>query len=48
MKSESKPRSNDVTRCDDYSVVEYSKRVKKFDSPRYLGLNSLELTKLQM
>ena len=48
MKSISKPTFKNITRYKDYSQIEYIKKKTKHDSPVYVGVTILELSKLHM
>ena len=48
MKSVSKPTFKNITRYRDYSQIEYIKKKIKYDSPVYLGVTILEISKLHM
>ena len=48
MKSISKPTFKNITRYKDYSQIEYIKKRIVYDSPVYVGVNILELSKLHM
>ena len=48
MKSVSKPTFKNITRYRDYSQIEYIKKKKEYDSPVYVGVTILELSKLHM
>ena len=48
MKSVSKPKFKNITRYRDYSQKEYIKKWKKNNSPVYVGVTILELSKLHM
>ena len=48
MKSISKPTFKNITRCKDYSQIEYIKKKIEYDSPVYVGVTLLELIKLHM
>ena len=47
-KSVSKPTFKNLTRYRDYSQIEYIKKKIEFDSPVYVGVTILELSKLHM
>ena len=47
MKSVSKPTFKNITRYRDYSQIEYIKKIE-YDSPVYVGVTILELSKLHM
>ena len=46
MKSVSKPTFKNITRYRDYSQIEYIKKKIEYDSPVYVGVTILELSKL--
>ena len=48
MKSISKPTFKNITRYKDYSQIEYIKKKIEYDSPVYVGVTVLELSKLHM
>ena len=48
MKSISKPTFKNITRYKDYSQMEYIKKKIEYDSPVYVGVTILELSKLHM
>ena len=48
MKSVSKPTFRNITRYRDYSQIEYIKTKTEYDSPIYIGVTILELSKLHM
>ena len=48
MKSISKPTFRNITRYRDYSQIEYIKKKIEYDSPVYVGVTILELSKLHM
>ena len=48
MKSISKPTFKNITRYKDYSQIEYIKKKIENDSPVYVGVTILELSKLHM
>ena len=48
MKSVSKPTIKNITRYRDYSQLEYIKKKIEYDSPVYVGVTILELSKLHM
>ena len=48
MKSISKPTFKNITRYNDYSQIEYIKKKMEYDSPVYVGVTILELSKLHM
>ena len=48
MKSKSKPTFKNTTRYKDYSQIEYIKKRIEYDSPVYVGVTILELSKLHM
>ena len=48
MKSVSKPTFKNITRYRDYSQIEYVKKKIEYDSPVYVGVTILELSKLHM
>ena len=48
MKNISKPTFKNKTRYKDYSQIEYIKKRKEYDSPVYVGVTILELSKLYM
>ena len=48
LKSISKPTYKNVSSYKDYSQIEYIKKEKEFDSPVYLGVTILELSKIHM
>ena len=48
MKSVSKPTFKKITRYRDYSQIEYTKKKIEYDSPIYVGVTILELSKLHM
>ena len=48
MKSISKPTFKNITRYKDYSQIEYIKKQIKYDSPVYVDVTILELSKLHM
>ena len=48
MKSISKPTSKIITRYKDYSQIEYIKKKIEYDSPVYVEVTMLELSKLHM
>ena len=48
MKSISKPTFKNITRYKDYSQIEYIKKKIEYDSPVYVGVTILELSKLHM
>ena len=48
MKSVSKPTFKNITRYRDYSQIEYMKKKIEYDSPVYVGVTILELSKLHM
>ena len=48
MKSISKPAFKNITRYRDYSQIEYIKKKIEYDSPVYVGVTILELSKLHM
>ena len=48
MKSVSKPTFKNITRYRDYSQIEYIKKKIEYDSPVYVGVTILELSKLHM
>ena len=48
MKSISKPTFKNITRYKDYSQIEYIKKKLKHDSPVYVGVTILEISKLHM
>ena len=48
MKSVSKPTFRNITRYRDYSQIEYIKKKIECDSPVYVGVTILELSKLHM
>ena len=48
MKSVSKPTFNNITRYRDYSQIEYIKKKIEYDSPVYVDVTILELSKLHM
>ena len=48
MKSVSKPTFKKITRYRDYSQIEYIEKKIKYDSPVYVGVTILELSKLHM
>ena len=48
MKSISKPAFKNITRCNDYSQIEYIKKKIEYDSPVYVGVTILELSKLHL
>ena len=48
MKSVSKPTFKNITRYRDYSQMEYIKKKIEYDSPVYVGVTVLELSKLHM
>ena len=48
MKSISKPTFKNITRYRDYSQIEYIKKKIEYDSPVYVGVTILELSKLHM
>ena len=47
MKSVSKPTFKNITRYRDFSQIEYIKKIE-YDSPVYVGVTILELSKLHM
>ena len=48
MKSISKPTFKNITRYKDYSQMQYIKKKIEYDSPVYIGVTILELSKLHM
>ena len=48
MKSVSKPTFKNITRYKDYSQKEHIKKKIEYDSPVYVGVTILELSKLHM
>ena len=48
MKSVSKPSFKNITRYRDYSQIEYIKKKIEYDSPVYVGVTILELSKFHM
>ena len=48
LKSISKPTFKNITRYKDYSQIEYLKKKIECDSPVYVGVTILELSKLHM
>ena len=48
LKSVSKPTLKKITRYRDYSQIEYIKKKIEYDSPVYVGVTILELSKLHM
>ena len=48
MKSITKPTFKNITRYKDYSQFEYIKKKIEYDSPVYVGVTILELSKLRM
>ena len=48
MKRVSKPTFKNITRYRDYSQIEYIKKKIEYDSPVYVGVTILELSKLHM
>ena len=48
MKSISKPTFKNITIYKDYSQIEYTKIKIEYDSPVYVGVTILELSKLHM
>ena len=48
MKSISKPTIKNIARYKDYSQIEYIKKKIEYDSPVYVGVTILELSKLHM
>ena len=48
MKSMSKPTFKNITRYKGYSQIKYLKKKIEYDSPLYVGVTILELSKLQM
>ena len=48
MKNVSKPTFENITRYRDYSQIEYIKKKIEYDSPVYVGVTILELSKLHM
>ena len=48
MKSISKPTFKNITRYKDYSQIEYIKKKMEYNSPIYVGVTILELSKLHM
>ena len=48
MKSVSKTTFKNITRYRDYSQMEYIKKKIEYDSPVYVGVTILELSKLHM
>ena len=48
MKSISKPTFKNITRYRDYSQIEYIKKKIEYDSPVYVGVTILKLSKLHM
>ena len=48
MKSINKPTFKSITRYKNYSQIEYIKKKIEYDSPVYVGLTILELSKLHM
>ena len=48
MKIVSKPTFKNITRYKDYSQIEYIKKKMEYDSPVYLIVTILELSKLHM
>ena len=48
MKTVCKPTCNNKTRCNDHILIEFSKRLKEYDSLVYLGVTIIELSKLHM
>ena len=48
MKSVSKPTFKNITRYRDYSQIEYIKKKIEYDSPVYVGVTILELSKLHI
>ena len=48
MKSISKPTFKNITRYKDYSQIEYMKKRIEYDSPVYVGVTIVELSKLHM
>ena len=48
MKSISKPTFKNITRYRDYSQIEYIKKKIEYDSPIYVGVTILKLSKLHM
>ena len=48
MKSVSKPTFKNIIRYKDYSQIEYIKKKVEYDSPLYVGVTILELSKLHM
>ena len=48
MKRVSKPTFKKITRYRDYSQIEYIKEKIEYDSPVYVGVTILELSKLHM
>ena len=48
MKRISKPTFKNITRYKDYSQIEYIKKKIEYDSPVYVGVTILELSKLHM
>ena len=48
MKSISKPTFKNITRYKDYSQIEYIKKKIEYDSPVYVGVTILELSKLHI
>ena len=48
MKSISKPTFKNITRYTDYSQIEYIKRKIEYDSPVFVGVTILELSKLHI
>ena len=48
MKSISKPTFKNITRYKDYSQIEHIKKKIEYDSPVYVGVTILELSKLHM
>ena len=48
MKSISKPTFKNITRYKDYSQIEYINKKLEYDSPVYVSVTILELSKLHM
>ena len=48
MKSINKPTFKNITRYKDCSQIEYIKKKKEYDSPVYVGVTIIELSKLHM
>ena len=48
MKSITKTTFRNIIRYKDYSHIEYIKKKREYDSPVYVGVTILELSKLQM